>query len=50
MLIDAGFNVDSILHYGTDEISTILGIEFYVAKIIFDAQRVRTNETKEQFP
>jgi hypothetical protein len=35
MLIDAGFTVDSILHYGIDEISTILGIEQYVAKIIF---------------
>ena len=49
MLIDAGFTVDSILHYGTDEISTILGIEIYVAKIIFDAARIRTNKTKEQF-
>ena len=46
MLIDAGFNVDSILHYGTDEISTILGIEIYVAKIIFDAQRGSNKQSK----
>ncbi|HEY7571714.1 MAG TPA: hypothetical protein VH796_10130 [Nitrososphaeraceae archaeon] len=39
MLIDAGFTVDSILHYGIDEISTILGIELYVAKIIFIAAK-----------
>lgn len=47
MLIDAGFNVDSILHYGTDEISTILGIEIYVAKIIFDAAK-RFEQTKQR--
>ena len=39
MLIDAGFTADSILHYGINEISTILGIEIYVAKIIFDAAK-----------
>ena len=39
MLIDAGFTVDSILHYGIDEISTILGIELYVAKIILIAAK-----------
>jgi hypothetical protein len=47
MLIDAGFTVDSILHYGTDEISTILGIEIYVAKIIFDAAK-RFEQTKQR--
>ncbi|MFZ0328736.1 MAG: hypothetical protein WBP64_17260 [Nitrososphaeraceae archaeon] len=39
MLIDAGFTADSILHYDMNEISTILGIEIYVAKIIFDAAK-----------
>jgi hypothetical protein len=46
MLIDAGFTVDSILHYGVDEIWTILGIEIYVAKIIFDAAK-RIEQTKQ---
>ena len=46
MLIDAGFTVDSILHYGVNEISTILGIEIYVAKIIFDAAK-RIEQTKQ---
>lgn len=46
MLIDAGFTVDSILHYGIDELSTILGIEIYVAKIIFDAAK-RFEQTKQ---
>jgi hypothetical protein len=45
MLIDAGFTADSILHYGINEISTILGIEIYVAKIIFDAAK-KFNEAK----
>ena len=39
MLIDAGFTADSILYYGINEISSILGIEIYVAKIIFDAAK-----------
>lgn len=47
VLIDAGFTVDSILHYGIDEISTILGIENYVAKIIFDAAK-KSDETKQR--
>lgn len=47
MLIDAGFTVDSILHYGIDEISTILGIEIYVAKLIFDAAK-RFDQPKQR--
>ncbi|HEY7080207.1 MAG TPA: hypothetical protein VH500_10930 [Nitrososphaeraceae archaeon] len=47
MLIDAGFTADSILHYGIDEISTVLGIEIYVAKLIFDAAK-RFDQTKQR--
>lgn len=47
MLIDAGFTIDSILHYGIDEISTILGIEIYVAKIIFYAAK-KFHQTKQR--
>jgi len=47
LLIDAGFTVESILHYGIDEISNILGIEIYVAKIIFDSAR-KFNQTRQR--
>jgi len=32
----AGFTVDSIVSEGPDAVSTLLGIEPYVAKIIYD--------------
>lgn len=35
-LLRAGFMVDSILSEGPDAVSTALGIEPYVAKIIYD--------------
>jgi hypothetical protein len=35
-LLKAGFTVDSIISEGPDAVSTALGIEPYVAKIIYD--------------
>jgi hypothetical protein len=34
-LLKAGFTVDSIISEGPDAVSTVLGIEPYVAKIIY---------------
>lgn len=40
VLTSAGFTtVDSLLHVSPAEIASILGIEFYVAKIIIDAAK-----------
>jgi hypothetical protein len=38
-LLKAGFTVDSIISEGPDAVSTALGIEQYVAKIIYDEAR-----------
>jgi hypothetical protein len=35
-LLKAGFTVDSIISEGPDAVSTVLGIEPYVAKIIYE--------------
>ena len=35
----AGFTIDSILSAGPTEVASALGIESYVAKIIFDAAK-----------
>ena len=35
-LLKAGFTVDSIVSEGPDAVSTVLGIEPYVAKIIYE--------------
>lgn len=40
-------SLSTLLHYEIDEISTILGIENYVAKIIFDAAK-KFDETKQR--
>ena len=38
-LAKAGFTIDSILSAGAAEVASALGIESYVAKIIFDAAK-----------
>ena len=38
-LSKAGFTIDSILSAGPTEVASALGIEYYVAKIIFDAAK-----------
>jgi hypothetical protein len=38
-LIEAGLSIQSILNAGPSEIASLLGIESYVAKIIFDAAK-----------
>jgi hypothetical protein len=38
-LIEAGLSIRSILNAGPSEVASILGIESYVAKIIFDAAK-----------
>ena len=43
-LLRAGFTVDSILSEGPDAVSTVLGIEPYVAKIIYDEAKKLTAE------
>ena len=43
-LLGAGFTVDSILSEGPDAVSTVLGIEPYVAKIIYDEAKKLTAE------
>jgi hypothetical protein len=44
-LIEAGLSIQSILNAGPSEVASLLGIESYVAKIIFDAAKkfVREN-------
>jgi hypothetical protein len=43
-LLRAGFTVDSISSEGPDAVSTALGIELYVAKIIYDEAKKITAE------
>lgn len=43
-LLRAGFTVDSISSEGPDAVSTALGIEPYVAKIIYDEAKKITAE------
>jgi hypothetical protein len=38
-LVNAGFTIESIVNAGPPEIASVLGIESYVAKIIFDAAK-----------
>ena len=38
-LIEAGLSIQFILNAGPSEVASILGIESYVAKIIFDAAK-----------
>ena len=44
LLLSAGFTVDSIVSEGPDAISRELGIEPYVAKIIYDEAKKITVE------
>ncbi|MGC2680832.1 MAG: hypothetical protein WA323_03120 [Candidatus Nitrosopolaris sp.] len=45
LLLSAGFTVDSIISEGPDAISRELGIEPYVAKIIYDEAKKITVES-----
>ena len=45
LLLSAGFTVDSIVSEGPDAISRELGIEPYVAKIIYDEAKKITAES-----
>ena len=45
ILLSAGFTVDSIISEGPDAISRELGIEPYVAKIIYDEAKKITVES-----
>jgi hypothetical protein len=45
LLLSAGFTVDSIVSEGPDAISRELGIEPYVAKIIYDEAKKMTAES-----
>ncbi len=49
-LINSGLTIESILNSGPVEIASVLGIDVYVAKIIFDAteKSVNNNGSKEQ--
>ena len=44
-LSKAGFTIDSILSAGPTEVASALGIESYVAKIIFDAAKKFVEES-----
>jgi hypothetical protein len=44
-LLRAGFTVDSIISKGPNAVSTALGIELYVAKIIYDEAKKITTES-----
>lgn len=39
LLMEAGLSIQSILNAGPSEVASLLGIESYVAKIIFDAAK-----------
>ncbi len=45
MLSDAGFTIETILKSGPSEIAVILGIDSYVAQIIFDTAKKTTDKT-----
>jgi hypothetical protein len=49
-LINSGLTIESILQSGPVEIASVLGIDVYVAKIIFEAteKSVNSNRSKEQ--
>ncbi|MGB8023121.1 MAG: hypothetical protein WCF06_02245 [Nitrososphaeraceae archaeon] len=38
-LVNTGFTIESIVNSGPNEVASALGIESYVAKIIFDAAK-----------
>ena len=44
-LLKAGFTVESIISEGPDMVSTELGIEPYIAKIIYDEAKKLTAES-----
>jgi hypothetical protein len=46
MLYNAGFTIETILKCGPSEIAVILGIDLYVAQIIFDTAKKATDRTK----
>jgi hypothetical protein len=53
MLLNAGFTIETIIKCGPSEIAGILGIDLYVAQIIFDtakkaAQRTRSLLAEEE--
>ena len=39
LLVNTGFTIESIVNEGPNEVASALGIESYVAKIIFDAAK-----------
>ena len=43
-LVNAGFTIESIVNAGPNKIALALGIESYVAKIIFDAAKKTVEE------
>jgi hypothetical protein len=45
LLLSAGFTVDSIISKGPDAMSRELGVEPYVAKIIYDEAKKITTES-----
>ena len=45
-LINAGFTIKSIVKSGPSELASTLGIESYVAKIIFDAAKKFVDENR----
>jgi hypothetical protein len=50
LLLKAGFTVDSIISEGPDVVSTVLGIEPCVAKIIYVEAKKITAESSWLFP
>jgi hypothetical protein len=44
-LINSGLTIESILNSGPVEIASMLGIDVYVAKIIFDATEKSVNNS-----
>jgi 3-methyladenine DNA glycosylase Mpg len=50
-LIHADFTIQSILKHGPGEIASIMGIELYVAEIIFNAAKkaVRSNGSAQNY-
>ncbi|MDQ3869606.1 MAG: hypothetical protein M3250_08620 [Thermoproteota archaeon] len=45
MLSDAGFTIETILKSGPSEIAVLLGIDLYVAQIIFDSAKKTIDKT-----
>jgi hypothetical protein len=46
MLLNAGFTIETILKSGPSEIAVVLGIDLYVAQIIFDTAKKTTDRTR----